>query len=398
MKIVMALENNPYPQDVRVRNEAEELAASGHEVVVLAPRGTAQPSRDIVRGVRVKRYRLPTAASAAGILVEYLVAVAQLTPRLLAELLRGADAVHLHNPPDLLFPVGWVARAMGRVVVFDHHDLSPELFEQKFGNGWPAVILRWCELMTMRVSQVIIAANVSHRTVAVERGGVKPEQVVIVRNAPRENTIAGAPRSRRGQLRSPRLCYVGSLGSQDGVTILPEILERLCRDGWEPLLSVVGDGPELLAIKRLAEKRDVLDRFTFLGHVSHDRIPQIIEGADICLDVAPCTSLNHQSTMIKIGEYLAGGRPIVTFALDETHYTAGDCALYAAGNDLDSFCSMITRLCDDESLREGMSAQALERAREMTWERSAEQLSRAYDLVGDLRGKSSRPRGAEVVA
>ena len=390
----MALENNPYPQDVRVRSEAEELVADGHDVVVLAPRGVAQPAAETVNGVRVKRYRLPAAAGAdgaagaAGIVVEYIVAVVQLTLRLLAELLRGADVVHLHNPPDLLFPLGGLARVTGRAVIFDHHDLAPELFEQKFGSGWPALILRWCERMTMRVAHLVIAANESHRRVAIKRGHVDQEHVVVVRNAPRKDTISTGPLTREGVLKSPRLCYVGSLGRQDGVTILPEILERLCRSGSEPVLSLVGDGPELSTVKRLAEDHNVLDRIEFMGQISHDQVPRIIEQADICLDVAPCTPLNHQSTMIKIGEYLAAGRPIVTFALDETRYTANDCALYAACDDIDDFCRSITRLCEDEDMRATLSAQALERAREMTWEHSADRLRYAYALATDLSGAS----------
>ena len=46
--IVMLLENNPYPQDVRVRSEAESLAAAGHDVTVLAPRGAGQRRREIL--------------------------------------------------------------------------------------------------------------------------------------------------------------------------------------------------------------------------------------------------------------------------------------------------------------------------------------------------------------
>jgi glycosyltransferase involved in cell wall biosynthesis len=380
----MALENNPYPQDVRVRNEAEALVADGHHVVVLAPRGPGQPRAETVNGVHVKRYRLPAGARVGGIVVEYIVALVQLTLRLLAELCRGADVIHLHNPPDLLFGVAGLTRVMDKAVIFDHHDLAPELFEQKFGSGLPAVVLRWCERMTMRVAHVVIAANESHRRVAIQRGHVDRERVVVVRNAPREDTIATAPRTREGVLRSPRLCYVGSLGSQDGVRILPKILERLCRAGLEPVLDLVGDGPELERIRSLARRHDVLDRIQFIGQVSHDQVPGIIEAADICLDVAPCTALNHQSTMIKIGEYLAAGRPIVTFALQETHYTAGDCALYAACDDLEDFCGSIMRLCADEGLRAILSAQALERAREMTWEHSTERLRHAYALASDV--------------
>jgi glycosyltransferase involved in cell wall biosynthesis len=384
--IVMALENNPYPQDVRVRNEAEELVGAGYDVLVLAPRALAQSRAETIGGVRVKRYRLPELSGALGITLEYMLAVVQLSCRLAIELLRGADIVHLHNPPDLLFPIGGLARAMGRTVVFDHHDLAPELFEQKFQQNlagrWQASILRWCERMTMRVAHVVIAANESHRRVAIERGHVDPERVVVVRNAPREDTLATAVAfMREGLLKRPRLCYVGSLGSQDGVTMLPEILARLCQAGIEPVLSLVGDGPELPRVKQLADQHGVFDRIRFMGHVPHDRVPGIIEAADVCLDVAPCTPLNDRSTMIKIGEYMAAGRPIVSFALAETLHTAGDCALYVRGDDTDGFVDSIRRLCEDADLRAGLSALALERVRDMTWERSAERLRHAYSLI-----------------
>lgn len=379
----MALENNPYPQDVRVCNEARELCADGHEVVVLAPRAAGQPRSETVDGVRVRRYWLPELEGAGGIALEYAVAAVQLTVRVFAEIVRGADVIHLHNPPDLLFPIAALARAGGRAVIFDHHDLAPELFEQKFGPRWPAAILRWCERMTMRTATVVVSANESHRLVALERGGVREERVVVVRNAPRTSTIASAPTTRRGCLKDPRLCYLGSLGSQDGVRALPELVARLCRAGLEPTLALVGDGPELSAIRRLAREHDVLDRIDFAGYVAHTEVPRLLEAADICVDVAPCTPLNHRSTMIKIGEYLAAGRPIVSFALQETRHTAGDCVRYAAGEDLDSICEAIVSLCQDEQARAALSRRGLARARAMTWESSAERLRAGYMLASE---------------
>jgi glycosyltransferase involved in cell wall biosynthesis len=382
LRIVMALENNRYPQDPRVRKEAETLAADGHDVLVLAPRGAKQPRVETVNGVRVKRYRLPTASSALGLVLEYLVYGLQLTSLLAAELLRGAEAVHLHNPPDTLFGVGALARAMGRIVIFDHHDLAPELFEQKYGQGAAgAVLLRWCERMTMRVASVVVSANESHRRVALERGRVDPARIVVVRNAPPAHTLAAESSERAGVLADPRLCYVGSLSSQDGVRILPEILSRLGAGGLRPTLSLVGDGPELPTIKRLAQEHGVLEQIDFMGWVRYDRVPRILEEADICLDVAPCTPLNHRSTMIKIGEYMAAGKPIVTFPLEETRHTAADCALYAACDDVDDYCAVIASLCANERLRARLGPSALERAQGMTWERSAERLRAAYAMA-----------------
>jgi glycosyltransferase involved in cell wall biosynthesis len=377
----MALENFSYPEDVRVRAEAQELVAAEFAVTVLAPRARGQRRKELIDGVIVKRYRLPTLAGAAGIVVEYMVAFLQLTPRVLLEISLGAEVVHLHNPPDIFFPIAKLARMAGKIVIFDHHDLAPELYEQKFGSGWPVAVLRWCERMTMCIAHVVIAANESHRLVAIDRGGVRPDRAIVVRNGPRRATIAAQPHARDGYLSDPRLCYVGTLGSQDGVSVLPAVLSRLAQIGMDPTLMIVGDGPELPSIEQAAEDCGVRARITFVGRVAHEDVPALIGEADICLDVAPCSPLNHQSTMIKIGEYLAAGRPVVTFDLEETRFSAGDCALYAPCGDVNTYCDLVAQLCTSSSMRLAFSQAALIRAQALTWERSAEHLRYAYAAV-----------------
>ena len=101
----MLLENFPYPDDPRVSREARALVAAGHEVTVVAPRAPGQPRREIVEGVRVRRFWLPwTRSSTTGVLAEYLVAVCALHLAAIGQLARGATVLHLHNPPDLLLP------------------------------------------------------------------------------------------------------------------------------------------------------------------------------------------------------------------------------------------------------------------------------------------------------
>src|ERR671921_842271 len=81
-RIVMLLETQPYPEDVRVRQEAESLVSAGHDVVVIAPRSAGQQRTEIVKGVTVRRFWLPQAAgTAGGDFREYLVANAQLICR-----------------------------------------------------------------------------------------------------------------------------------------------------------------------------------------------------------------------------------------------------------------------------------------------------------------------------
>lgn len=159
----MLLENNVYPQDVRVRSEAESLVKAGHQVTVVAPRGAGQPRRDRVGGVVVRRFTLPhTPASALGFMLEYAVANAQLYLAGAWQLVRGAEVIHLHKPPDTLFGVGLLARSLGRHVVFHHHDLTPELFEAKFGRSPVSALLRLLERLTFRCATLVIAPNDSH--------------------------------------------------------------------------------------------------------------------------------------------------------------------------------------------------------------------------------------------
>jgi glycosyltransferase involved in cell wall biosynthesis len=398
-KVVMALENHTYPEDVRVRNEAQELVAAGFAVTVLAPKGKGQSRRDRVEDVVVKRYPIPELDGIWGITAEYVCASLWLTALILNEIRKGASVVHLHNPPDILFPAAGVARLMGRRVIFDHHDLAPELYEQKFGAGAPVALLRWCEQMTMRTAHVVLAANESHRSMALGRGGKRPDEVVVVRNGPRRETVVAQVTGRDHVIFDPRLCFVGSLGTQDGVAALPEVVASLRAKGLDPILTVVGDGPELATIRRRAIELDVLERIEFTGRVPHDEVPALIGRADICLDIAPCNPLNHRSTMIKIGEYMAAGRPVVSYALEETQRTAGDAALYAPAGDLQRLCDLVAELCGDPWLRARLARRAVERVQHLTWEHSAERLRYAYGVaVGHHLDVPSGVLGLEVRA
>lgn len=380
MKVAMLLENNPYPQDVRVLNEAESLAAAGHDVTVVAPRSSGQAAVERVGEVAVRRYRLPTSSGGiGGFLLEYTVAHVQLFARGFRELLRGAEVIHLHNPPDTLFPIGLLARAMGRKVVFDHHDLFPELFAEKFGSSRLVALAGASQRASLRTATAVLVTNRSQAETALARGVRRPEKLTIVRNGPRRATLAKAGRPRAGGLADPHLVFVGELASQDGVLALPDLLAR---PGLErATLTLVGDGDVRPELSATFSQRGMAERVEFTGQVEHRRVPELIAAADICIDPAPCSDLNHRSTMIKVTEYLAAGRPVVAFDLTETRRTAGDAALYAACGDLDAFAGLITRLAESGDLRADLAERAVARAGQLVWERSEAELLGAYERL-----------------
>ncbi len=384
-RVTMLLENNPYPQDVRVRSEAESLARAGHRVTVVAPAAPGQPRRETLAGVRVRRFGLPqTPASPLGFVLEYALANARLYWAGLGELARGSRVLHLHNPPDTLFGIGLLARALGRDVVFDHHDLAPELFEAKFGAGRAAALLRGCERLTFRVSSQVIAANESHREVAVGRGRVAPGRVAVVRNGPPAAAFAAASEPRDGLLIDPRLLFLGSMESQDGVDDLVPIMVALAADhGLERArLTVVGEGSRRAPVEAAAAAAGLAERVTFTGRVPHAEVPALLAAADVCLDPAPCSELNQRSTMIKIAEYMAARRAVVSFPLVETWRTAGETIAYAECGDRLSFAAEVARLCREPERRRALAAAAAERAAGLGWDASERELLAVYERLG----------------
>ena len=169
------------------------------------------------------------------------------------------------------------------------------------------------------------------------------------------------------------------MAAQDGVEELAEIvceLER--RYGLRARLTIVGDGPSQAVLASRCRELGIATRVRFTGRVAPEQVPSLLAAADICLDPAPCSPLNHCSTMVKVAEYLAAGRPVVAYRLRETVHTAGEVALLAGCGDRAGFAEQIAHLARDGDFRAELGRRGRERARELSWERSEQALMSAY--------------------
>jgi glycosyltransferase involved in cell wall biosynthesis len=378
---VILLENFTYPEDTRVRNEAESLACAGHRVTVLAPRGPGQRSRELIGGVQVRRYRTMWADDSPwSYLLEYGIAHAQLLVRSLVALVRGADVLHFNGPPDTLALAGLLARLAGRKVVYDMHDSAPELFDAKFGSSIMVRALRVAQAAAIRCAHQVIVTNETQRQLVIARGARSVADVTVVRNGPRVREFPDPPPGHSGALAAPKLVYVGTLDVQDGVLELPEILSAKALQAAR--LTIVGKGTALEELRLRCHRAGVEDRVTFTGHVPHARVAALIAEADIGIDPAPGTELNHGSTMIKVAEYMGCGRPVVAYDLRETRRTAGDSALYAPCGERQAFIELIGELAHDGERRLRLGRMARERALELTWDRSELALRAVYERLG----------------
>ena len=299
-------------------------------------------------------------------------------------LAQGSTVLHLHNPPDMLFAAGAMFRLAGRRVVFDHHDLAPELAVVRFGPGMLERMAKVGERLTFAVATHVLAANESHAEVARTRGRKAPQQVTVVRNGPPASWTRTPIRVREGQLSPIRLAYLGTIAEQDGLDGIAEVLASMQRKrpSLAVILTVIGDGDARREFESTLEKWGVRDCVRMTGWVKPDSVPGLLQDADVCVDPAPPTLLNERSTMIKLMEYLALAKPVVAYDLLETQRTVLDAGLLVRRGDPDAFADQIVRLSEDPDLRARLAHRARERARELTWERSEAALLGAYAASG----------------
>lgn len=389
-RVLMWVENNSYPEDGRVRREATALVSAGYHVTVVCPRRGSQPKREVIDGVSIARYpEVPDGSGMVGFVVEYLVSMFwTLVISVRLSFARRFDVIHAHNPPDTFALVAAPFKLLGTKFVFDHHDISPEMYNARFGDDARPVVhkvLLLMERITFALADQVIATNGSYREIAITRGKVDPDDVTVVRNGPElERVKLSDPDPELSARAGSILAYVGEMGPQDGVDHLVRAVGHLVRDlgRTDVLCLIMGDGDAVPHLRDLVAELDLGDHVEFNGWVSGEPLMKLLSTADVCIDPDPSNPYNDRCSMIKMSEYMALGKPIVAYDLPEHRVTAGEAALYATANDPLAMAICIDELLKDEERRRTMGQIGRTRVREqLAWNRQVPQLLTAYDRL-----------------
>jgi len=383
--VCIIVENQPVPFDRRVWQEARALLAAGYRVSIISPKAPGcEASEETRDGIEIYRHWVWEGRGRVGYIFEYgfaLVAEFCLAWKVYARsrfsILQGC------NPPDTIFLIALAFKPLGVRFVFDHHDLSPELYEAKFEKrGLMYKIVRLAERLTFRVADLSIATNGSYKKIAIERGKMRPEQVLVVQTCADQSEVSREhqkPELKRGKRNM--VLYVGIMERQDGVRLLIESIEYLVKKKGrkDTQFVLVGSGTELPGLKKLVTESGVDDFVEFTGLLPHEQVGAYMATADVCVAPDPLNPLNNKSTMIKILEYMAYGRPIVLYELEEGRRTAGEGALYARPNDATDFANQIEKLLDSGELRRSLGEFGRKRTEEeLNWKVQSARLVGAY--------------------
>ncbi len=389
-KVVIIVENLPVPFDRRVWMEATTLIKAGYEVSVICPKGKGfEQEYEVIDQVHIYRHEMPPdISSVSGYLREYATALFwefRLAHRVWRE--RGFDIVHVCNPPDLMFLVaGWFKLFKGVRVIFDHHDINLEMYEAKYGRRDIFYYgLSFVERLTFATADVVISTNESYLSVALTRGGKSPEDVFVVRSGPdlsRFQPVPPNPVYRRG--RKYLVGYVGVMGEPEGIDYLLQSVRYIVyeKKRQDIQFMLIGSGPMFEKLQALSEELEVKEFVEFTGRIPDNELLARLSSCDVCANPDKKMPYNDRSTMNKIMEYMAMGKPIVQFDLLEGRRSAEGASVYAKGNDVVDFAENILELLEDTERRQKMGELGRKRMEEkLEWRHQVPKLLEAYEKV-----------------
>ena len=387
--VLIIVENLPVPFDRRVWQEARALHEAGYHVSIICPKGKGFEQRRETRDdIAIYRHRIWEASGPLGYPLEYAWALAAEFYLALRVYARARFRIlHACNPPDTIFLIGLFFKIFGVRFIFDHHDLNPELYEAKFGKRRGLLYRLVClaERLTFRTADVSIATNESYREVALTRGGMRPERVFIVRSCPDLKNVQRGPAQLELKQGKPFLVvYLGVMGPQEGLDLLLESVEFVVKQQarHDVLFVFIGGGTELPRVQARAVEKGLEAVVKFTGRIPDEELAAYLSTADVCVAPDPPNPMNDKSTMNKILEYMAYGRPVVLYDLTEGRRSAGDAALYARPNDPRHFAQQILSLLDSEPLRRQLGACGRQRIEErLNWEVEKKALLAAYETA-----------------
>lgn len=385
-KVLIIVENAAVPFDSRVWKEATSLHKNAYEVTVLCPRDKGyEQGFETIDGIHIYRHPVPREAnSSLGFLFEYSSALFwEFWYTWWIYLRRGFHVIQGCNPPDDVFMLVLPFKLFGVKYIFDHHDASPELYLSKYSKkGFLYNVLVRLEKLTYFFSDVVMATNNSYRDIATTRGGIDPKDVFVVRNGPDLETFKPVPPNPALKCGKPYLIgYVGTMNVQDGLDILLDVALHIKNLGRRDIhFCLVGGGPELRGLRKMTQDKGLDDMVEFTGRIPDEKLLEILSTADVCVNPDKLCLMNDISTMIKVMEYMALGKPIVQFDSKEGRFSAQGASLYAnSRNPLTDFAAKILWLLDNPDERKRMGEFGRKRVEgELAWEHSVVNLLAAY--------------------
>ncbi|MDQ7028784.1 MAG: glycosyltransferase family 1 protein [Ardenticatenia bacterium] len=267
------------------------------------------------------------------------------------------------------------------------HDIAPLLFPGK-RLGMSQLAWQWAWRGALRAKRLIADSDFTRRLV-IKRFRLSPERIVVVPLGV-ESAFRPLPEEAVERLRrryavpeAPLLLYVGNTQPRKNLEGLLRALAILWHQNPRVMLLQVGKPPTARQ-RALVESLGLRDAVHFLGLVPDADLVAFYNLADVF--VFPSL---YEGFGLPPLEAMACGTPVVASHAASLPEVVGDAGLLVDPRDPEAMAEAIHHVLQDPELAEELRRRGLERARQFTWERTAQETLAVYEaMLGNSRGGS----------
>ena len=229
---------------------------------------------------------------------------------------------------------------------------------------------------TLNKSSKILVANNETKEIVNEFYDVSPEKIEIMPNGI-DTKIFHTSVIKKSKM----ILFSGVMYNHRGIDVLLNAAPTVIKKIPEVKFVLLGDGPELDNLKKIAENLKIEKNIEFKGWIKRDEVMNYLADASIAIGPLRSTTVTKNALPIKVLEYMASSLPI----LSQKNTLANDVLVddengYSV-TDPEDLATKIIHILENNEKRIKMGTKSYEMSLKFDWENVAKKILTEYDDV-----------------
>lgn len=372
-KNVLMIVQSTYPNDSRVRREAETLIENNFNVTVICLR---KPDQKFFEEYEDNRfiYRIQIKKNDEGIL-DYLVESIKFFIKVFyysfkVSKSKKIDIVQVHNLPDYLVFSSIILKLKKIPIILDLHDLTPELFKSKWGNKHKILynLSKKIEKWSCWYADQVITTSNGFKEKLIERG-VEGEKISIIINNPSKFIQRTLPVNFREINQNLKIIYHGTIAHRFGLHIVIQAIPRIIEKIPGTIFHIYGEGDSdyINYLRNLIKELRVEKNIKIFSSLIHEEIILKIQNYDIGIVPYLDDEFMQLALSTKSFEYAKLFIPMVASALNPIkYYFDEEAVIYFNPGDSNDLTAKIVYLAKNENLMKNISKNAFMKVQKLS--------------------------------
>ncbi len=378
-----------YPEDPRVRREAEALIENGYSVDILCLSNDGETKTTKINQVNVYRIlqNLKGKGKIFSISTLVLFIVFSFVKISILNFKNRYDILHIHNIPNILIFTGIIPKIFGTKIILDMHEIMPELFVRKLGfnkDHFFTRVVKLFEKLSVIFSDFVITASPFFTKKVAQRNG-KNRKYATILNLPDPKYFIDCRDKVIRQDNIFKLVYPGTLSEIHGIDIAINAIKLIVNETDIPIqFHIFGNGGKIYCDSIIEQTNsNSLNDFIFFHK---EVLPEQLIGIFKTMDAGIVPKRNgifaDDAMSTKLFEFAAVGLPtIVSRTKSDAYYFDDSMVLFFEPENERDLANCIIKIYHDDLLKKKLSKNSLKLFKKVNWTTEKKKLWSIYDKI-----------------